>query len=92
VAKRTGGLRGRGVDLIRDPIGVVERIYDAFGLSLSVAARQSMSAFLATNPHGQEHGGLKHRYELAEFGLSSALIEHSCEAHIARYQVALETH
>lgn len=79
------------VDLTRDPIGEVERIYGAYGLSLGRKARESMSAFLRQNPHGREHGGIRHRYELADFGLSPALIEQSCGAYFERYQVVRET-
>lgn len=79
------------VDLTRDPIGEVERIYGAYGLPLGRKARESMSAFLRQNPHGREHGGVRHRYELADFGLSPALIEQSCGAYFERYQVVRET-
>ncbi|MDZ4113567.1 MAG: sulfotransferase [Brevundimonas sp.] len=78
------------VDLIRDPIGEVERIYGTYGLVLSQKARQSMSAFLKTQPHGREHGGVRHRYDLADFGLTPAIVEQSCEAYVRRYHVALE--
>lgn len=58
----------RYTDLMRDPIGVVERIYRAFSLELSAAARARMRAFLAANP--KDKSG-RHRYTLAEFGLDA---------------------
>jgi hypothetical protein len=55
-------------DLCRDPIAVVERIYQHFGWSLSPAARQRMHAFVASNAHWQSGN---HRYDLAQFGFST---------------------
>ncbi|MEJ2643913.1 MAG: sulfotransferase [Gammaproteobacteria bacterium] len=54
------------LDLVRDPMAMIHRIYDHFGMSLSSQARQSMEAFLARNPKGR-HGN--HRYSLHQFGL-----------------------
>jgi transposase len=53
-------------DLLKDPMGVVERIYDHFGFALSGAAADAMRAFIARNPQGK-HG--IHRYHPAEYGL-----------------------
>lgn len=55
-------------DLMRDPIGVVERIYRAFSLDLTAAAEARMRAFLAANP--KDKSG-RHRYTLEEFGLDA---------------------
>ena len=51
---------------------VVDRIYQAFGLSVSEASRQALQAHVDANPKGK-HG--KHEYDLAEFGLTNALID-----------------
>jgi hypothetical protein len=55
-------------DLMRDPIGVVARIYRAFSLDLTPAAEARMRAFLAANP--KDKSG-RHRYTLEEFGLDA---------------------
>jgi hypothetical protein len=53
-------------DLLKDPMQVVERIYDHFGFALPGAAADAMRAFLADNPQGK-HG--VHRYTPEEYGL-----------------------
>jgi transposase len=53
-------------DLLKDPMGVVERIYDHFDLGLSGAAADAMRAFIDANPQGK-HG--THRYSPAAYGL-----------------------
>lgn len=54
------------VDLRRDPIGAVRRIYKHFGWVLSPQAENRMRDVLAKQP-GDLHGF--HRYEAAQFGL-----------------------
>jgi hypothetical protein len=56
-------------EFIQDPVAMVRRIYQHFGLELSPAAEQRMSGFLAENPPGK-HG--KHSYTLERFGLDPA--------------------
>jgi hypothetical protein len=53
------------------PLAVVERVYGAFGLELSDAARAAMGAFIDNNPKGK-HG--KHHYDLESFGLSEQAV------------------
>jgi hypothetical protein len=53
-------------DLLKDPMGVVERIYDHFDLPLRGEAADAMRAFIADNPQGK-HG--MHRYTPEEYGL-----------------------
>ena len=55
-------------DLMRDPIGVVDRIYRSFALELTTEAEARMRAFLAANP--KDKSG-RHRYTLEEFGLDA---------------------
>jgi len=55
-------------ELLRDPIGVVDRIYRSFGLDLTPEIEARMRAFLAANP--KDKSG-RHRYTLAEFGLDA---------------------
>jgi hypothetical protein len=54
------------VDLVRDPIGTVQRVYRHFGLPLTKAFEVRMRRFLAENPK-DKHG--QHQYTLAQFGL-----------------------
>jgi hypothetical protein len=51
---------------IEDPVAMVRRIYEHFGLDLAPADAERMSDFLAENPPGK-HG--KHSYTLEQFGL-----------------------
>ena len=59
-------------EFVEHPMGVVERVYDAFGLALTDAARAAMQAHIDANPKGK-HG--RHEYDLAAYGLSRELIE-----------------
>jgi hypothetical protein len=58
-------------DLVADPLGTVEAVYARFGLPLSGAAADAMTA-LAAAPGPA--GGPAHRYTLADFGLSDAQV------------------
>lgn len=53
-------------DLMRDPIGVVRRIYESFDLELLPEAERRMRAWLGENPKDRRG---RHRYSLEEFGL-----------------------
>ena len=55
------------VELLRDPMSMVRRIYEFFDLELSPAAETAMEQFLLANPKNK--GGV-HRYSLEEFGLN----------------------
>ncbi|MBW2274731.1 MAG: sulfotransferase [Deltaproteobacteria bacterium] len=55
-------------DVLKDPIEVVTRIYDYFGIALAVEARRSMEAFLSKNPRGKRGA---HSYSLEDFGLEN---------------------
>jgi len=59
-------------EFVEDPMGVVERVYEAFGLDLTDDARAAMQAHMDANPKGK-HG--RHEYDLAEYGLSREMIE-----------------
>lgn len=53
-------------DFMRDPIAVVRRVYDRFGMVLTPEAEARMRAFMAENAQGK-HG--HHDYAAADFGL-----------------------
>lgn len=54
-------------ELVAEPIAIVRRIYDHFGYVYSPEMEQGMRAWLAANPRGKRG---RHRYSLAEFGLT----------------------
>ncbi|MDX1733345.1 MAG: sulfotransferase [Halioglobus sp.] len=56
---------------VEDPMGVVQRVYDAFDLPLSEASRAVLQSHVDANPKGK-HG--KHEYDLAEYGLTAEMI------------------
>lgn len=69
--RETDDLQGRFldvhyVDLMRDTLGMVQRIYDHFDMPLTQEARQAMERFLVRHP--QSKNGV-HRYRLEDFGL-----------------------
>jgi len=55
------------LELLRDPMSMVRRIYEFFDLELTGAAETAMKRFLLANPKNK--GGV-HRYSLEEFGLT----------------------
>jgi hypothetical protein len=57
---------------MHDPPGVVEEIYDRFGLAFDTAMIDRMRRHLAAHP---AHGGGTHRYTPEQFGLDAA-VEH----------------
>ncbi len=59
----------RYTDLVRDPIAIVQRVYERFQLPLTAVVEAQMRRFLADNPQGK-HG--RHDYDLAQFGLDPA--------------------
>jgi len=73
--------------LVADPIAEAERVYSAFGLTLSATARERMSSFLKVNRHGQVGG---RRYTLADVGLDEAAIEAICGDYIDKFGVTRE--
>ncbi len=55
------------LELLRDPMSMVRRIYGFFDLELTGEAETAMERFLLANP--KDKGGV-HRYSLEEFGLN----------------------
>jgi len=58
-------------EFVDDPMRVVQRVYDAFGMTLSDESRAVLQAHVDANPKGK-HG--VHEYDLAEYGLTSEMI------------------
>lgn len=59
-------------DFVDDPMGVVAKVYDAFGMTLSDESRGALQSHVDANPQGK-HG--KHQYKLEEYGLTRELID-----------------
>lgn len=69
-----------------DPIGTVEHIYQHFGFSLSMEARNSMQVFLGQ----QQSRKNTHFYAAQDYGLTPALIRDSFRDYMDRFNIPLE--
>lgn len=69
--------------LLSDPIGTVKRIYDHFRYPFDPRMETGMQRWLAENPQGK-HG--KHRYDLAQFGLTEDDVETEFSDYRMRYE------
>jgi hypothetical protein len=69
-------------DMMRDPAGQVQRVYQHFGLTLSDTRLREMREHHLNNPKGQ-HG--EHRYALSEFGMDEADVRQRYADYEARY-------
>ena len=75
-------------DLVADPAGALERVYDALGWSFTPALREAVLDYLARKPRGA-HG--VHRYSLEAFGLDPARERERFAFYRERFGVAEET-
>ncbi|MGI9178063.1 MAG: sulfotransferase family protein [Pirellulales bacterium] len=66
--------------LVRNPIDTIHRIYERAGMPWSTAAEAAMDRWLAANPQGR-HG--RHRYSLADFGLTESAVVGACGEYVA---------
>ncbi len=71
-------------DLLSDPFGLVESIYDRFGITLTTEAQTAMERFMAENSQGK-HG--THRYDPADFGMEPAVVRARFATYIARHAI-----
>lgn len=74
-------------DTVRDPIGAVRGIYEAFGEELTPEAEAAMQGFMTDNPKGK-HG--KHEYDLAEYGLSVDAVRERFKDYIEDYDIPVK--
>ena len=72
----------RHKDFHADPLGVVRRIYDHFGFTLSAQAEQRMQERIRANPEGRFG---EHRYTPEEFGLHPQQIRERFATYMDRY-------
>jgi hypothetical protein len=69
-------------DVMADPVRVVERIYERFGLTLSAAAARNIRDWVARNPQ-TKHGVHKHSPD--DFGLEAEAINRQFAAYRERF-------
>ena len=74
-------------DLIKDPVPQVARIYQAAGLELSAATLSAMQASRRVN---KQHKYGRHKYSLADFGLTEDDVESRIATYRARFDVPYE--
>ncbi len=72
------------IEVAKDPVGMIVRIYDHFGLTLTEDARSRMEAFLASNPRDKQ--GV-HSYTLEGFGLDRAEVAPRFAEYCARFGI-----
>ena len=71
-------------EFVKEPIGVLERVYDWLGVELSDATLARFEAWLAEHRSGA-HGA--HHYTAAEYGLSTEAILEDYDAYVRTYDV-----
>jgi hypothetical protein len=74
-------------DLIKDPIPQVEHVYEAAGAKLTPAARSAMEASRKVN---KQHKYGRHKYSLADFGMTKDDVESRIAPYRARFSVPYE--
>lgn len=74
-------------DLVNDPVGTVERIYEMCGREFGEPARGAMAAFVAANPKGRFG---THGYRLEDFRLEAGEITDRFADYVARYGITTE--
>jgi hypothetical protein len=77
----------RYLDLIRDPIATVQRIYERFGVTLSADTHARMRVFLGAE---RRKGRAKHIYRLADFGLDPNREKPRFAAYYERFTIECE--
>jgi hypothetical protein len=71
-------------ECMKDPIDMVRRIYEYFGLGFTSVVHQRMNDFLASNPK-DKHGA--HRYTLQQFGLDPIELKDRFQFYIDRFSI-----
>lgn len=74
-------------DIMKDPIGEVERIYRHFGDTFTAEARAAMDRYMAENPKGK-HG--QHEYALEDYGLTRERVHAEFADYIERYDIPVK--
>ncbi len=74
-------------DFVDAPIASAEKIYQQLSMPLSDNSLQAMQAYADAHPMGK-HG--KHDYQLAEFGLTEAMILKRFDFYLQRFDIAMD--
>jgi len=74
-------------EIVRDPLGTVGRIYQAFGEKLSPAAAARVQAWVDENPK-DKHG--RHLYRAEDFGLSAEGLREQYRFYLDRFDIPIE--
>jgi hypothetical protein len=74
-------------DMLRDPMGVMRKLYQQLGDELTPEAEAAMQAWIDDNP--QDKFG-KHEYKLAQYGLTKEKLEPMFAAYLSRYKIEME--
>jgi len=69
-------------DLLRDPIGIVKKIYAHYGREVTQEFEFNMRRWLLENPQGKNG---KHHYSLEEFGLTIEHVDEQFHRYIKRF-------
>ena len=75
------------LDLVRNPVATIQRIYERFGLVLSADAERRMYSFLEGRRNKRRP---KHVYSLADFGIDTDRKESCLAAYCERFGIELE--
>jgi hypothetical protein len=73
-------------ETLRDPVGLIERAYDHFGLPFDDETRRRMLAFFSANPRGSRGA---HRYVREDFGLELGEIRERFSEYCREFDVPL---
>jgi hypothetical protein len=69
-------------DIVADPVATVRRVYDHAGMDFTPQSEAAVRHWWTANP-SDKHG--QHRYELADYGLTSEQVESVYADYIAEY-------
>jgi putative cofactor-binding repeat protein len=75
-------------DLVLDPLGTMQRVYNSFGDELDGQAFGAMSAHVESHPKGRFG---RHGYDLDEYGLDGPALAERFTPYVERYGVPLES-
>ena len=75
------------LDLVRDPLAAVSRVYDHFGLALRAPADAAIGRLVAARPNGGYHHGA---YRFAEHGLDLAAEREKFARYVAHFAIQPE--
>lgn len=74
-------------DIMKHPIGEVQRIYEHFGDTFTPEAQAAMDRYMADNPKGK-HG--RHEYALEDYGLTRDRVHAEFADYIERYRIPVK--